>query len=113
MSMNGISPDHYSDAQRLPGIDPPRPPTPPPTGGHPGISAGQPRFSDTFMSAVQRLNDMEVEADTRTRALATGESDDVLGAALSSEKANLAMNTALRIRSDVLDAYEQIMRMPL
>lgn len=110
MQFNGIDPRYYTDGLRPRG---PALPLPPRTDDEPGMRAGETTFSDDLRDAVARLNEAELTADQATHDLATGRSDDVLGAVMAAEKASLAMNTALRIRSDVLDAYEQIMRMPL
>ncbi|MFP4201075.1 MAG: flagellar hook-basal body complex protein FliE [Bacillota bacterium] len=70
-------------------------------------------FAADLRDALNRLNDAELHADAATRALASGKTDDVLGATMASEKATLAMNLALKVRADALDAYDQIMRMSL
>ncbi len=110
MHFNGIDPSYYTDGLRPRG---PKPPVPPRIDDGPGMRTAETTFSDDFRDALGRLNEAELTADAATRELATGQSDDVLGAVMAAEKASLAMNTALRIRSDVLDAYEQIIRMPL
>ena len=103
-TLNGVG------TQRIQPPPPPKISDGPSPGGRRADSAS---FSDTLLEAMDRVNSAELSADRATRDLAAGRSDDVLGAAMAAEKASLAMNTALRIRSDALDAYEQIMRMPL
>ena len=70
-------------------------------------------FGDQFLRALSEVNNLEQSAEVHTQKLSTGASDDVVGAVLSAEKAQLAMGTTLKIRQEVLEAYDKIMRMQL
>lgn len=76
-------------------------------------SAIQSSFGQVMAQALSDLNQVELAAEQATRDLALGKTDDVLGAVMTSEQANLAMGTVLKVRQDALDAYEQVMRMSL
>lgn len=70
-------------------------------------------FGDALLGALSRANELELASDRATTQLATGGSDDIIGAVVAAEKAQLAVGTILRLRQQVLESYEQIMRMPL
>ncbi len=70
-------------------------------------------FGETLMQAVSDVNDMERAADVATQDLATGASDDVAGAVMAAEKAQLAMGVTLNVREKALESYDNIMRMQL
>jgi len=44
-------------------------------------------------------------------ALATGKTNDISGVMLSVKKANLAFMSLLQIRNQMMEAYQEIMRM--
>ncbi|MFO8059499.1 MAG: flagellar hook-basal body complex protein FliE [Bacillota bacterium] len=93
-----------------------RPPVPPRLPAFPGrTEAGEESasFGGIMMNALSQVNDLELAADRATRDLAVGKTDDVVGAILAAEKAQLAMSAALTLRKQALEAYEQIMRMPV
>lgn len=87
--------------------------------GSPGVSngwadrVGSQSFGDALIGALSRANELELASDRATTQLATGKSDDIIGAVVAAEKAQLAVGTVLRLRQQALESYEQIMRMPL
>ena len=70
-------------------------------------------FGGVMLNALSQVNNLELAADRATQDLALGKSEDVVGAIMAAEKASLAMGAALKLRKDALEAYEQIMRMPI
>ena len=70
-------------------------------------------FESVFADAVQELNSAEANADSTLVELATGQTDDIAGAVIKAEKAQLAFGTALKMRQEILEAYNKIMQMPV
>ncbi len=70
-------------------------------------------FGEALMEAMSGVNDLERAADAATEDLATGNSDDIVGAVMAAEKAQLAMGATLKVRQQALESYDQIMRMQI
>lgn len=70
-------------------------------------------FSAIFKSALDRLNADQIQASDKMRQVETGESDDLVGAMVSSQKASLNFSMLVQIRNKVLSGFEDIMRMPV
>lgn len=70
-------------------------------------------FGDYLKSAVNKVNDLQVEAQEYKKLLATGDVDNLHSVMIAAEKANIALQLTMSIRSKVVDAYREIMRMQL
>nr|WP_242520188.1 flagellar hook-basal body complex protein FliE [Halobacillus kuroshimensis] len=68
-------------------------------------------FSGQLKNAVEQLNHVQVVSDEKTKALATGEIDDLHDVMIASQKAGITMQTAVEVQSKVIDAYKEMMRM--
>ncbi len=72
--------------------------------------AGGEKFSNLLTKAVGELDRLQVESDQEVRKVAMGEGN-LHEMSIALEKANISMRLALKVKSKVLDAYQQIMRM--
>ncbi len=95
------------------GVRPPVPPRIPTFPERTGAQEKARSFGTVMLDALSGVNELELAADRATQDLALGRSDDVVGAIMAAEKASLAMSATLKLRKQVLEAYEQIMRMPV
>ncbi|MDF2627105.1 MAG: fliE [Symbiobacteriaceae bacterium] len=78
----------------------------------PAAPAG-PDFGQVLKQAVARVEqDQKGAADAAAR-LVTGEAKDLSEVMIASERANLSLGLALQVRNKMLEAYQEIMRMPL
>lgn len=68
-------------------------------------------FKELLASAVETVNDLQMNADRMTRKLATGEVKDIHSVMIAVEEANIALELTVQIRNKVVDAYQEIMRM--
>ncbi len=68
-------------------------------------------FTETVKKAIASVNELQSDADEMARKLATGELEDVHQAVLAMNKAKLAFDFTLAVRTKVLEAYQEIMRM--
>ena len=59
------------------------------------------------------VNQLQHAADVAVQEFSLGRSQDVAGTLISVEKANLGFQLALQIRNKLLEAYQEILRMPL
>jgi flagellar hook-basal body complex protein FliE len=68
-------------------------------------------FSDTLKDSIQRVGQLEKEADKEVEKLAKMESDDITSTMIAIEKADLSFQLMMQVRNKIITAYEEIMRM--
>ncbi len=80
-----------------------------------GARAGrrEPSFQDYLWEALEEVNRLQKEADVLLEGLALGEVRDVSQVMLAAEKAQLSLELLVQVRNKCLEAYQEIMRMPL
>lgn len=69
-------------------------------------------FADMVKDAIGRVNSLENQADQSVEKAAVGEVG-VHDAMIALQKADLSLRLLLQVRSKVLDAYKEVMRMPM
>ncbi len=85
----------------------------------PAISTPKPQepstslFTDAFQKASSALNEIDKEALHSQLDLLSGNARDMHTAVLTAEKASLALDLVVSVRNRALEAYQEIMRMPL
>jgi flagellar hook-basal body complex protein FliE len=90
-------------------------------GGAPGITAPVPAgravgasgFGETLRNALGQVNQLQGAADQAVQDFSVGRTKDVAGTLIAVEKANLGFQLALQIRNRLLEAYQEVLRMPL
>ncbi len=70
-----------------------------------------PGFKDHFAEFVKEANQEMLTAEEMTKAFARGENNNIHETMLAAERANVAFKLVGSIRSRVLDAYQEVMRM--
>jgi len=80
-------------------------------GARPG--GRHPSFQDFLWEALDEVNRLQNEADVLARGLALGEVRDVSQVMLAAEKAQLSLELLVQVRNKCIEAYQEIMRMPL
>jgi flagellar hook-basal body complex protein FliE len=70
-------------------------------------------FSQYLGQAIQEVDSMQKQADQMALKVVTGEINEIHQATIAAEKASLSLQLALQIRSKVVEAYQEIMRMPV
>lgn len=68
-------------------------------------------FVDALQTAVAKVNEQQVAADTAVEKLQTGESRNLHEVMIAMEKADISMRLLVQVRNKVVDAYQEIMRM--
>lgn len=68
-------------------------------------------FSDTLKGSLTKVNQMQSEKVNMIEAFATGESQNVHELMITLQKAGLAMNMTGAVRTKIMSAYQEIMRM--
>lgn len=70
-------------------------------------------FADVLKQQIGEVAQMQQDASSAVKDLATGKTDDVTGVFVAMEKSETAFQTLLAIRSKLLDAYDEIKNMPI
>lgn len=68
-------------------------------------------FGDTLKDAIQEVNQLQKTADKKMQDLATGKTDNIPEVMIAAEKADIALKLMVQVRSKIIDAYHEIMKM--
>jgi flagellar hook-basal body complex protein FliE len=66
-------------------------------------------FGEILNEALNKVNDNQLYADEMDRMLATGEVDNVHEVTIAAQKAQLTLNLAVEIKSQLMEAYNHNM----
>jgi flagellar hook-basal body complex protein FliE len=81
--------------------------------GAPDAAESGKRFAEFLNDAVAHVSAAEKAAQDIGAAFALGEPVEIHEVMLAFEKADLTMRLFLELRNKVIDAYQEIMRMPV
>jgi flagellar hook-basal body complex protein FliE len=70
-------------------------------------------FGESLREALGKVNQLQQEADRAAESFSVGRTQDVAGTLIAVEKANLGLQLALQVRNKLLEAYQEILRMPI
>ena len=70
-------------------------------------------FGEMLSSAIQDVNQMQIESDEFKELLAIGELDNLHDLTIAAEKANISLQVTMSIRSKIVEAYKEIMRIQI
>lgn len=79
----------------------------------PGKPVDGQSFKKFLLDSIDQVNRMQVESDEMQQALATGQTDDIVGVMSAVEKADVAFNTLLAIRNKLIESYQETLRMQI
>lgn len=75
-----------------------------------GTAAGSGNF---FEELVSKVGDLQSQADSKIRNMVTGESRELHEVMLAVEKANISFQFLTQVRNKAMEAYQEIMKMPV
>lgn len=70
-------------------------------------------FGTVFNAGIQALNSKQVEADVMAEKMAAGEDVELHDVMIATQEADIALRLATQVRNQALEAYREIMRMPV
>lgn len=73
----------------------------------------QQSFSEFFKDALNNVNKSQVESDVLTQKLVLGENVDLHEVMVAAQKASITLNATMEMRNKVVEAYQEIIRMPV
>lgn len=83
--------------------------------GAPGTSStsdlGSKSFTDMLKDSVDKVNDIQLEADRAAKELAAGRNKNIHETMLILEKADMSFKLMMQVRNKIIDAYREVMRM--
>lgn len=78
-----------------------------------GPSEGGKTFGEFLQDSIGQVNSLQQEANVAMEKLASGESQNLHETLLAVEKAEIAFKMMNQVRTKVLDAYREIMKMQI
>lgn len=77
-----------------------------------GMGGGQEvRFAESLWQAVREVDDKSRVAGDRMAAVDAGQSDDLVGAMLSSQEASLSFSMLMQVRNKVVGAVDELIKL--
>lgn len=70
-------------------------------------------FSDFLKAALDNVNNLQLKSQADDQKLVTGEIDDINQVMIDATKADIALQLTIQLKNKILDAYQEIMRMPV
>ena len=70
-------------------------------------------FTEIFSNMINSVNKLQLDAGKTQELLASGDAGDLHQVMLAAEKAGIAMDLLLEIRNKLVDAYQNLVRMPM
>ena len=78
----------------------------------PAARPGAPSFADALGQAIGQVEAAQQEGDAQAATAAAG-GGNLHEVALAMEKADIALRVAAKVRNKLVDAYQEVMRMPV
>jgi len=78
-----------------------------------GGTEGAKSFGEFLSDSIGKVNSLQQEANISMEKLASGESQNLHETLLAVEKADIAFRTMNQVRTKVIDAYREIMKMQI
>ncbi|MFC0296223.1 flagellar hook-basal body complex protein FliE [Geobacillus jurassicus] len=73
----------------------------------------QKQFAAFFKEALSRVNEAQIQADALTEKLVRGENVQLHDVMIAAQKASIALQLTIEIRNKAIEAYQEMMRIPL
>lgn len=73
----------------------------------------QQKFSQMLKNAIHKVNESQVQSDIATEKLINGQAENLHDVMIAAEKAAVTLQVTLEIRNKAIEAYQEIMRMPV
>ena len=70
-------------------------------------------FNEILNNALDNVNQKQIDAETATQSLITGDAQDIHQVLLSTEEARLSLELASQIRNKLVDAYQEISKIQI
>jgi flagellar hook-basal body complex protein FliE len=68
-------------------------------------------FSSTLEDAMGKVQELQSDADQKVQALLDGNGQDIHGAMIAVQKADLSFQLMMQVRNKIVSAYQEVARM--
>ncbi len=75
-----------------------------------GTEGEGPSFADTLTESLDKVNDLQKEADKAIEDFATGKTRNIHETMIAVNKADLAFRLTMQVRNKIVEAYQEVMR---
>lgn len=79
----------------------------------PTPAEAQKSFSAFFKEAINDVNKSQIESDVLTEKLVRGDDVELHEVMVAAQKAAITLNATMEVRNKVVEAYQEIIRMPV
>ncbi|NNV05024.1 flagellar hook-basal body complex protein FliE [Geobacillus sp. C56-T2] len=76
-------------------------------------AVAQKQFAAFFKEALNRVNEAQLQADELKEKLVRGGNVQLHDVMIAGQKASIALQLTLEVRNKAIEAYQEMMRMPL
>ena len=78
-----------------------------------GASNADFSFAQSMKDALASVDQDQHAANDKMAAVESGKSDDLVGAMLSSQQANLSFSMLMQVRNKVMGAVDELLKLPV
>ena len=75
-----------------------------------GAEEGGASFAETLTESLDKVNDLQKEADVAIEDFATGKTRNIHETMIAVNKADLAFRLTMQVRNKIVEAYQEVMR---
>jgi flagellar hook-basal body complex protein FliE len=75
-----------------------------------GTEEGGASFAETLTESLDKVNDLQKEADVAIEDFATGKTRNIHETMIAVNKADLAFRLTMQVRNKIVEAYQEVMR---
>lgn len=69
-----------------------------------------PSFAETLTQSLERVNDLQKEADAAIKDFVSGETRNITETMIAVNKADLAFRLTMQVRNKIVEAYQEVLR---
>lgn len=73
----------------------------------------QQNFAAMLKDSINEVNAAQIESDKMTTRMINGENVELHDVMIASQKASVSLNLTMEMRNKAVEAYQEIMRMPV
>jgi flagellar hook-basal body complex protein FliE len=77
-----------------------------------GSSSGSDAFSSILQQSMQNVSQLQNDSDTSVNQFLSGEKDDPHTMMLAVQRSSLAFDMFVQVRNKVVQAYQEVMKIP-
>lgn len=70
-------------------------------------------FANVLHQAIDNVDGLQKSADAKQQAIDMGQSDDLAGAMIESQKASVSFSAMVQVRNKLTSALDEVMNLPL